>query len=274
MLGDEDISLDDLIKYVMGLDLFYYVNSLEKARDKVVTLMKILKASSLWLDIVEDAQTYRKPPSLYFVDLEGNAYVRMHDIIRDVARSIASKDPHRFMVNEDVSLQEWEKRGGELRDCYGMSLKCRYVHELPEGLVCPKLELFLFDNYYVYLRIPYTFFQETKEVRVLSLTAPNLAQLPSSLKFLSNLRTFFLHDYEYRCWYQPTLKDIAMVRELQKLQILSFVGYELEKLSESMKQLTDLRMLSLRHYQASILINVISSLSRLEHLCLRNISYR
>ena len=41
-----------------------------------------------------------------------------------------------------------------------------------------------------------------------------------------------------------------------------------------MKQLTDLRMLSLRHCQASIPRNVISSLSQLEHLCLRNISYR
>ena len=85
---------------------------------------------------------------------EGNEYVRMHDVIRDVARSIASKDPHRFMVNKDISLQE-------------------RVHELQEGLVCPKLELFLFDNYYVSLRIPDTFFQEMKEVRVLSLSAAN-----------------------------------------------------------------------------------------------------
>ena len=182
---------------------------------------------------------------------EGNEYVRMHDVIRDVARSFASKDPHRFMVNKDISLQE-------------------RVHELQEGLVCPKLELFLFDNYYVSLRIQDTFFQEMKEVRVLSLSAANLAQLPSSLQFLSNLQTLCIQEYRYL----SSLKDIAMVGELKKLQILSFVGCKLEKLPESMKQLTDSRMLSLRHCQASIPRNVISSLSQLEHLCLRNISYR
>ena len=232
LLGDGDISMDDLLKYVMGLDLFGYMNSLEKARDKIVSVVNILKASSLLLDVVEDGHTYRPPPSSYFLEEEeSNGYLRMHDVIRDVARSIASKDPHRFVANEDFSLQEWEKRVFELRNYARISLKCKRVQELPGGLVCPKLEFFLLDSNEGYLKIPDTFFAEMKEVRVLSLYRVDLTRLPSSLKFLSNLRTLCLYGYRYR----SGLKDIAMVGELKKLQILSLVNCEVGPLPEAMK---------------------------------------
>ena len=81
---------------------------------------------------------------------EGNGFVRIHDVIRDVARSIASRDPHPFVVNEDVNLQEWEQRGVKMRNCSRMSLKCRRVQELPGGLVCPNLISF----YWIVMMIP------------------------------------------------------------------------------------------------------------------------
>lgn len=261
-----DISLDDLLKYVVGLNLFGYMKSLEIARDKVVTLVTTLKDSSLLLDVVK---TSCEPSSSYFVE-EGSGYVRMHDVIRDVAKSIASKDPHRFEMNEDVSLQEWGERGIKLTNCTRMSLKYRDIQQLPEGLVCPKLDFFSLDSSDRSLNIPDTFFQGMKEVRVLSLSASSLTQLPSSLQFLSNLRTLCLYSSEYR----STLQDIAIVGDLKKLQILSLVHYEIGALPESVKQLSDLRMLSLRGCPTIIPRNVISSLSRLEHLCLRDIFYR
>ena len=263
LLGDLDISLDDLLKYGVGLDLFDYMDSLEKARDKVVTLVKILKASSLLLD-----GQYLKTSSLYFVEEEGNGYVRMHDIIRDVAKSIASKDPHRFLVKEDVSLQEWEKRGGVLNNCNGMSLTCTRVQELPKRLVCPKLGFFLLDCSCNPLKIPDTFFEEMKEVRVLSLSASNLTRLPSSLLFLSNLRTLCLFG-----WFWSMFKDTKVLGELNKLQILNIVGYESAELPKEMMQLTDLRMLSLSNCIVLTPRNVISSFSRLEHLSVKNIIY-
>ncbi|XP_034707099.1 disease resistance protein At4g27190-like [Vitis riparia] len=262
LLGDGDISLDDLLKYGMGLDLFDYMDSLESARDKIVTRVKILKDSSLLLDSLEDVH-YRKPSSSFFVE-EGNGFIRMHEVVRDVAKAIASKDPHhRFVVNEDVRLQEWEKRDGELRNCAGISLKCTHVHELPEGLVCPKLRFFLLNSNDNSLKIPDTFFKEMKEVRVLSLFRIDLTQLPSSLHFLSNLRTLCLRE----C---GMLKDIAILGGLKKLQILSLVGCDIQKLPKEMMQLTDLRMLSLRDSSILVPRNVISSLSRLEHLCVIN----
>ena len=178
LLGDLDISLDDLLKYGVGLDLFDYMDSLEKARDKVVTLVKILKASSLLLD-----GQYLKTSSLYFVEEEGNGYVRMHDVIRDVAKSIASKDPHRFLAKVDASLQEWEKRDGVLNNCNGMSLTCTRVQELPKRLVCPKLGFFLLDGSCNPLKIPDSFFEEMKEVKSFKLVCIYSTAFITSLSF-------------------------------------------------------------------------------------------
>ena len=60
LLGDGDISLDDLLKYGMGLDLFDNIDSLEQARDRVVALVKILKASRPLLDALADGYYYKK----------------------------------------------------------------------------------------------------------------------------------------------------------------------------------------------------------------------
>ena len=101
-----------------------------------------------------------------------------------------------------------------------------------------------------------------KEVRVLSLFRIDLTQLPSSLHFLSNLRTLCLH----RC---RTLKDITILGELKKLQILSLVDCGILVFPKEMMQLTDLRMLNLVDSRILGPRNVISSLSRLEYLCMR-----
>ncbi|KAL6324355.1 hypothetical protein AAG906_012959 [Vitis piasezkii] len=69
-LGNGDIPLDDLLKYGMGLDLFSKIDSLEHARDRIVSLVGILKSSSLLLDALEDDKYYDRAPSLLFVEEE------------------------------------------------------------------------------------------------------------------------------------------------------------------------------------------------------------
>ena len=124
LLDYGDTPIDNLFKYGVGLDLFQNINALEEARDRLHTLINNLKASSLLLKSNDDA------------------YVRMHDVVRQVARAIASKDPHRFVVREDDRFEEWSKTD-ESKRCTFLSLNCRAAHELPEGLVCPELKLFL-----------------------------------------------------------------------------------------------------------------------------------
>ncbi|KAL6325829.1 hypothetical protein AAG906_026658 [Vitis piasezkii] len=129
-----DTPIDDLFKYGVGLDLFQNINALEEARDRLHTLINKLKVSSLLLESNHDA------------------YVRMHDVVRQVARAIASKDPHRFVVREDDRLEEWSKTD-ESKSCTFISLNCRAAHELPKCLLinleevcCGPIPVKFFDN--------------------------------------------------------------------------------------------------------------------------------
>ncbi|KAL6332861.1 hypothetical protein AAG906_017127 [Vitis piasezkii] len=263
LLGDGDISMDRLLQFAMCLNLFERTYSWEKAINRLITLVENLKASSLLLDHEGDGDEY---PSLLF----DHAFVRMHDVVRDVARSIASKDPHRFVVREAVGseeaveLREWQ-RTDECRNCTRISLICRNMDELPQGLVCPKLEFFLLNssNDDAYLKIPNAFFQDTKQLRILDLSKVSLTPSPLSLGFLSNLQTLRLN--------QCQIQDITVIGELKKLQVLSLAGSNIKQLPNEVAQLSDLRMLDLQNCRRLKVIprNVISSLSQLEYLSMK-----
>ncbi|KAJ9691580.1 hypothetical protein PVL29_013692 [Vitis rotundifolia] len=263
LLGDGDISMDRLLQYAMGLNLFKGIYSWDEATNKLITLVENPKASSLLLD-GEDEDDEK---SLFF---DESMLFRMHDVVHDVARAIASKDPHRFVVKEavglqHVELQEWQWMD-ECRNCTRISLKCKNIDELPQGLVCPQLEFFSLNSSY-YSEIPDAFFQETTQLRVLDLSQASLTPSPSSLGFLSILRTLCLNG----CMVQ----DIALIVDLKRLQVLSLANSRITQLPKEMMQLSDLRVLDLRNCSDLKLIprNVISSLSRLEYLSMKGSSH-
>ena len=72
---DSSIYYRDLLKYCFGLCLFPSICTLEEARNKVSTLVRNLKDSCL---LLEDSHT--------------RDYVRMHDLVRDVAILIAKAE--------------------------------------------------------------------------------------------------------------------------------------------------------------------------------------
>ncbi|KAJ9682200.1 hypothetical protein PVL29_018194 [Vitis rotundifolia] len=263
MLGYGDISLDLLLRYGMGLDLFDRIDSLEQARNRLLALVEILKASGLLLDSDEDRHNFdvESASSLLFMDAD-NRFVRMHGVVCEVARAIASKDPHPSVVREDVGFEEWLETDDSKR-CTFISLNCKAVHELPQGLVCPELQFFQLHNN-PSLNIPNTFFKGMKKLNVLDLYKMTVTTLPSSLDSLGNLRTLRLDGCE--------LGDIALIGKLTKLEVLSLVGSTIQKLPKEMMQLTNLRLLDLDDCEELKVIprNILSSLSRLE--CLSMIS--
>ena len=140
-----DISMDQMLRHATGLNFFYRIDSLEGAINKLVTLVKTLKASSLLHDGTEDDGDGSRVGAsrLFFMDGDHKS-VRMHDLVGDVARIIASKDPHQFKVVEDVpSDQDWTEIEDESKF---ISLYCKIVHELPPKLVCPKLHFFILQS--------------------------------------------------------------------------------------------------------------------------------
>ncbi|RVW53210.1 Disease resistance protein [Vitis vinifera] len=232
-----DISMDSLLRYAMGLDFFYHIKSLEQARYKLVTLVKTLKTSSLLLDGGVSRDNFFGPSRLLFMDAD-NKSVRMHDVVRDVARNIASKDPHRFVVREDD--EEWSKTDGSKY----ISLNCKDVPELPHRMNLLKV-LVLSEMHFTTL--PSTLHSlpnlrtlrldrcklgdialigELKKLQVLSMVGSDIRRLPSEMGQLTNLRLLDLNG----CW-QLQLKvsdgeSNACLSELNHLRHLTTIEIE------------------------------------------------
>uniref|UniRef100_A0A5B6YZW5 NB-ARC domain-containing protein n=1 Tax=Davidia involucrata TaxID=16924 RepID=A0A5B6YZW5_DAVIN len=117
---DFDISIEYLVIYGMGLSLFENVHNLEEARDRAHSLVDDLKASCLLLD----------------GKAEGS--IRMHDVVRDFALSVACKGQYKFLVRIGAGLKEWPKIDTFAHHT-AIALLCNKFHQLPDGLDCPKL---------------------------------------------------------------------------------------------------------------------------------------
>ncbi|TXG65716.1 hypothetical protein EZV62_006991 [Acer yangbiense] len=197
--------IPDLLKHGIGLGLFKGIGAIEEARDKVLTMVHKLKASCLLLDSYDSER------------------FSMHDVVRDAAISIASRDYHVLMGRNDIVLREWP---GEdtLRKCTAIILSNGDTSELPGGLECPQVKFFYMHNKdkRTCLRIPDKFFTRMAELRVLDLTRMHLCLLPSSLHLLMNLQAL--------CLNQCMLKDVAVIGDLKNLKILSFSSSEIKKL--------------------------------------------
>ncbi|XP_034707047.1 probable disease resistance protein At4g27220 [Vitis riparia] len=247
LISQNDIHIWDLLKYGVGLRLFQGTNTLEEAKNRIDTLVDNLKSSNLLLETGH------------------NAVVRMHDLVRSTARKIASDQHHVFTLqNTAVRVEGWPKID-ELQKVTWVSLHDCDIHELPEGLVCPKLELFecsLKTNSAV--QIPNTFFEGMKQLKVLDLRGTQLPSLPLSLQCLTNLQTLCLNGCK--------VGDIVIIARLKKLEILSLMDSDMEQLPREIAQLTHLRLLDLSGSSKLKVIpsDVISSLSQLENLCMAN----
>ncbi|KAA8524540.1 hypothetical protein F0562_010963 [Nyssa sinensis] len=245
---DYDILIEDLVRYGMGLRLFENIHNLEEARDRALVLVDILKARCLLL--------------------AGNveSSVRMHDVIRDMALSVAYKGEHVFLVKVATELEELPKFH-TFANHIGIVLLPNNFHELPNRFDCPELNILVLGLEWEFfhsssLKIPDTLMKMMKVLVMRSMPNPSL---PPSIQCLKNLRTL--------CLEHCVLSDTSFIGELkEKLEILSFRGSDIKDLPREIGQLTHLRLLDLSNctYLKLIPSGVISSLSHLEDLYMIN----
>ncbi|KAH1084299.1 hypothetical protein J1N35_024060 [Gossypium stocksii] len=230
--------LDLLLVFAMGLGLFHGVSTIKETRNKLLTVVSHLKASCLLLD--------------------GNTNMQfdMHDLISDVAMSIASKGNPVFVLRSKHDLNDWPD-DETMKECDKIS--CFGVSELPDQLKCPKLTFMGMVNKDPWMKIPTNFFKETKNLKVLFLAGMNL---PSSISLLGSLRALCLN----KC----ALGDIALIGELKNLEILIIANSDIEMLPKEIGQLTKLKRLDLGGCSKLKRIppGVLCNLSRLEELYL------
>ncbi|CAL5422413.1 unnamed protein product [Camellia sinensis] len=241
-----NIPIEDLVRYAVGIEMFEAIDSVNEARDRVHALVDDLKKGYL------------------LMNGEREGCVKMHDVVRDVAISIASREEHSFMVRCDEALKEWPEK--ERHKNYAViSLRCTGTSKLPDNLEFPKLYLLrLEDNHASNLpNLPDSFYGGMKELKALSMLNVYIeGSLPTSLRWLTNLRSLSL----YKC---GLINDISVIGALENLEILSFQGTEIEELPKEIGRLSHLKLLDLSQCGVKrICPGVLSSLSKLEELYL------
>ncbi|KAG4938118.1 hypothetical protein JHK84_044369 [Glycine max] len=233
----------DLVKYCFGLGILEGVYSLREARDKI----------NIWIQKL-------KHSGLVMLDESSSIHFNMHDMVRDAALSIAHKEKNVFTLRNG-KLDDWP----ELERCTSISIcNSDIIDELPNVINCPQLKFFQINSDDPSVKIPQSFFNEMKKLRVLILTGIHLESLPPSIQCLSNLRLLCLE----RCILDGNLSFIG---ELKKLRILSFSGSQLKKLPAELCCLDKLQLLDISNCSLVEMIprNLISRLISLEELYIR-----
>ncbi|KAF8395845.1 hypothetical protein HHK36_019799 [Tetracentron sinense] len=110
---DHQIEIEDLARYGRGQRLFQDVDTMEEARGRAHTSIKNLKASCLLLD------GFKKD------------FVKMHDDVRHVAKTFASKDKH-VLVRACMCSKDWPNKETFEHDTE-ISLTDNNIFELPLG---------------------------------------------------------------------------------------------------------------------------------------------
>ncbi|THG01916.1 hypothetical protein TEA_012354 [Camellia sinensis var. sinensis] len=240
---DFNIPIEDLVRYGVGIELFEAIDSVNEARDRVHAFVDELKKGYL------------------LMDGDGGGCVKMHDVVRDVAISIASREEHSFMVRCDEALKEWPEK--ERHKNYAViSLRCTGMSKLPDNLEFPKLHLLRLEHNYT-SKLPDSFYGGMKEIKALSMLNVYIkGSQPTSLRWLTNLRSLSL----YEC---GQINDVSVIGALENLEILGFEGTRIDELPKEIGQLSHLKLLDLlRSGVKRICPGVLLSLSKLEELYL------
>ncbi|XP_068339691.1 probable disease resistance protein At4g27220 [Pyrus communis] len=239
---DCDIPIEYLVRYGWVRGYFTSIVTLEDARNRVHSLVDQLKRRFLLLDSDVSEAT------------------KMHDVVRDVAISIASRDSHGFLIRSHAENKGWSNLS--TYDHY-TTISLVGELEIPVGLKCPKLEL---------LQMMKGRFSEgsmdiicdaMKELKVLALVEMEVLGSSRSLGVLKNLQTLCLDGSDF----DGMSTDV--IGGLENLEILSFRGCaSMRELPREIGRLKQLRLLDTTNCWKLEVIphGIFSGLSRLEEL--------
>lgn len=236
---DAEIQFEELFKLVKGSGLLKDYDTIEDARIRVGSMVANLKSSSLLLGGQDDT-------------------VKLHDIVRDVARSIAATDQEYAFLSKSCGSQ-WP----DADDCSGRKLiDLRFKSSLvdfPEDMVFPDLRILRLECGNPLQHPPDKFFTGFPNLRVLLLYNVSFSPQRSSIPDLANLRMLTISNCE--------LSELSLIVLLKKLEILSLHLYVLPDQPLDLGGLKRLRMLHLKHcIDIAMLPHALSSLSSLEEL--------
>ncbi|KAK1412695.1 hypothetical protein QVD17_34149 [Tagetes erecta] len=248
---DGTISLKRLTYYGLALGMLNNPHSIQDAKDKVQLAVESLKSSFLLLP--EDRFSFLILP-------EEEVYFKMHDLVREMALFVASKDDSKFLVLSGKCLTECPPIDS-LESYKKISLMQNKLSKLPDYEIhFPHLDCFLVQNNKL-SNVPDEFFGGMKELKVLDMSSNNISSLPHSLTLLTKLRTLDLSS-------NKSLNEISIIGDLTCLQILKLRSTAITKIPEEIGNLTKLRLLDVYYcaHLSYVTPGVLSKLTWLEEL--------
>nr|XP_027068163.1 disease resistance protein At4g27190-like isoform X2 [Coffea arabica] len=241
---DYSIPIECLVRYGKGLELFPDRRRLVDVRDKVDTLIGHLKSSYLLLN-----------------DAKKEDSVKLHDVVRDVCLSIASKDEHEFLVSNSGV--------GEKNSYTAISIISQDCNHdlLPFCKEYPRLRLLCLVFRFGKLNLPRDSFVGMETLRVMELNHSQI-EFPLSWpgQMLRSLRTLCLDD----CVLGTGLS--SMLGHMTQLETLSLFESKIldDQFPAEIGQLSNLKLLDLRVKSSlhPLPSGILSSLKKLEELYL------
>ncbi|KAG5226459.1 disease resistance protein [Salix suchowensis] len=215
---------EDLIEYLIDEGIIVEMWRRHEQFDRGHTMLDQLENASL-LEGSRDDENYR--------------YVKMHDLIWDMARKILNESLG-GRVQAGAQLTELPDGTWWRENLLIVSLMENRIKEIPSGFSprCPNLSTLLLCRNYKLNLVESSFFQHFIRLQVLDLSDTDIEKLPDSICHLTTL-TVLLLGWCAKLIYVPSL---AKLKALEKLD-LSYTG--LENLPEGMERLKDLRYLNL-----------------------------
>ncbi|XP_054796884.1 disease resistance protein At4g27190-like [Prosopis cineraria] len=244
---DHEIFIEDLIKYGVGLGLCGTFNSFDLARSRIRAGINKLVDSFLLLHLMQSEH-----------------YVKMHDMVRDVALWIASKSVHQKILVDLTKDLNSLAEDGAMKDSFAVSSWCKEIDTIYHHLDAPKLEILLINTMQQNsLNFMLPSFEGVKRLKVMAMInsfyqTPLL--LPQSTHCLTNLRALRLRGWD--------LGDMSFIVSLTRLEILDLSNCYFKDLPKGMEKLSKLKLLDLSHYEIPENLNyeAIGSCLQLEEL--------
>ncbi|KAF3632448.1 hypothetical protein FXO38_26158 [Capsicum annuum] len=149
-----------------------------------------------------------------------NEYVKMHDLIRDMAIAVTRVSPL-FIIRAGHEIRDAPGESEWLKGLERISLMTNDLSSLSFEPKCPRLTTLLLQYNSLSKGILTSFFNHLKNLTVLDLSYTGIARLPDSLSNLENLHALFLRS----CW---NLCHVPTMERLKELRVLDLSSTSIE----------------------------------------------
>ncbi|KAK1320034.1 putative disease resistance protein [Acorus calamus] len=219
---DYEIKIDELIEYWIAEGFIEGAGNLEEARSKGHAILKYLVDASLLSAHIDNYDDGWSLSDNFLIINPGREYVKMHDVIRDLALRITSHgggEGQIFWTRAGAKLEELSpKEQAEWKRANVISLMHNNLCWLPESVDCPVLTTLFLQGNNQLKAIPDSFLEGMPALRVLDLRGTIIMQLPPSVCRLTNLRGLYLTESTWHLFTLPP--EIGPLKSLEVLVVM------------------------------------------------------